>query len=73
MSRIYLVQTITPPSGAAPAVMQDRLVNATSQAAALRHVVKDTLAVSLASQAQLVTALTSGIKVESAANGDDAE
>lgn len=60
-SRIYIVT-----NGAA----EPRLVNATNQAAVNRHLVKP-YKVEVASQHELVAALTKGVKVEEAK--DDAE
>lgn len=61
-SRIYIVT-----NGAA----DPRLVKATNQAAVHRHLVKP-YAVEVASQDQLVAALTKGVKVEEA-KAEDAE
>lgn len=61
-SRIYRVET--PDTGAI------RLVRATNQPAAVRHVARD-LAVRVASQDDLVDALSKGVKVETA--GEQAE
>jgi hypothetical protein len=64
-TRIYLIR---PKNGTG----KSRLVRAGTPAAALRHVVEDTLEVSLASQDDLVRVLTSqdGAKVE-AVNAED--
>ena len=43
-----------------------RLVRATTPAQALRHVAQDTFSVAVASQSDLVSALSDGIKVEDA-------
>lgn len=60
--RIYRV---TPKAeGAEP--KESRLVRAGSQAQALRHVAAETLAVSLASQQDLVELLGAGVKVDDA-------
>jgi len=60
-TRIYAV---TPKVSEAPQV---RLVEASNQAQAMRHVAKDTMNVTVASQQDLVKALGSGVKVETAA------
>lgn len=52
-------------------VEQRRLVEAVSQAQAVSHVVRGKFVASVASQAELVSLLTSGAKVEKA--GDSAE
>ncbi|MEY8688409.1 MAG: hypothetical protein AB9M53_00835 [Leptothrix sp. (in: b-proteobacteria)] len=58
-TRIYLVtSTITPGT--------DRLIDATSPAQAVRHVARDTLAVEVAGQQDIVRLLTAGTKVERA-------
>ena len=59
-TRIYAV---TPQVSEAPQV---RLVEASNQAQAMRHVAKDTMNVTVASQQDLVKALGSGVKVETA-------
>ena len=64
-TRIYRV-TAKRPDGPKP-----RLVKASSQAQALRHVVEDTLTVELASQDDLVALVATGVKVE-AVNSEDA-
>ena len=62
-TRIYYVHPKLPGDGA-------RLVRATNAAQALRHVVRDTLTVELATQNDLVRLLGAGVKVE-AANAED--
>lgn len=55
-TRIYYVHPKLPGDGA-------RLVRATNAAQALRHVVRDTLTVELATQEDLVRLLGAGVKV----------
>ena len=62
--RIYIVYL---PTG------ESRLVRATVRSQALSHVAATMLKISVASQDELVNALESGIKVESAKNPDQAE
>ena len=50
-----------------------RLVRATHRAQALAHVAKSSFTVQVANQDQLVAALTGGVKVESANDGETAE
>lgn len=61
--RIYHVHSKLPGDGA-------RLVRAANAAQALRHVVRDTLTVELATQDDLVRLLGRGVKVE-AVNAED--
>ena len=62
--RIYIVYL---PTG------ESRLVRATVRSQALSHVAATMLKIGVASQDELVSALESGIKVESAKNPDQAE
>lgn len=65
-TRIYLVGRVP---GAAPAdagTIEGRLVRATSQAMAIRHVVRSTYKAEVATPEQLVDLLTIGTKVEDA-------
>lgn len=50
-----------------------RLVRATHRAQALAHVAKSSFSVSVATQDQLVAALTGGTKVESANDGESGD
>lgn len=62
-NRIYAVSPkTTTKEAAAP-----RLIRADTQAQALRHVAKDTLNVTVASQNDLIAGLTKGVKIEDAA------
>ena len=63
MKRIYLVGT----------GQQVRLVRAPNRAQALAHVARSTIAVSVASQDDLVKMLTAGIKVEDVSQAEQAE
>lgn len=67
-TRIY---SVTPKVDTGP--VRPRLIRASNQAQALRHVAKDTLNVVVASQNDLVSGLTSGITVEDAAAESDAQ
>jgi hypothetical protein len=60
MKRIYLVGT----------GQQVRLVRAPNRAQALAHVARSTIAVSVATQDELVKMLTGGIKVEDVTQAD---
>ena len=60
-TRIYSVSLTFSPPGA-PA----RLVRAANASQALRHVARDTLAVAVASQDNLVALIAAGVKVETA-------
>ena len=62
-TRIYAVRT-KPPIEANPPVF--RLIRATNPAQVGRHIIKDTLDITVASQDDLVDALASGAKVEDA-------
>lgn len=64
-TRIYAVSVTFSPPGAPV-----RLVRASDTAQALRHVARDTLAVKVASQDDLVANIAAGVKVETA--GDEA-
>jgi hypothetical protein len=61
-NRIYAVSPKVTTEASAP-----RLIRAGNQSQALRHVAKDTLNVTVASQDDLVAGLTKGVKVEDAA------
>ena len=62
-TRIYLVTNIA----GAP----ERLVRATTQAAAIRHVVRTSYAANVAGQEALVDLVASGVKVEQAGQDDE--
>lgn len=61
-TRIYSVR----PSSKETPESAVRLVRAGNQAQAMRHVAKDTLSVTVASQNDLVNGITKGVKVEDA-------
>lgn len=68
--RIYLVAPSTPKDGAPPSALGERLIRATNVAQARNHAARETFAVNVASQDDLVRLLGT-VKVENAGETDE--